>query len=306
MYEFIRTNENMKKYSIAEKCKVLNVTKQGYYQWLRTLDKPYKYTALLAMIKEVLAEDPENKENYGARRVFLRLKHPEYEFTGSYSTVYRVMKANGLLQKRKRTPNGITKEDIAAQKSENLIKQDFTATEPNTKWLSDISEVPTADGKLYVAPVFDCFDGQIVGLAMDDNMRKELCISAFEQACARHNAYGMVFHDDRGSQYTSKEFREALKSRGAIQSMSGTGRCYDNARMESFFATLKKEKLYKIKTELLPREMVKSIIFRWVFQYYNRKRVYTANEGGYPPEIKRKNYEKQVVAEKWGSAPMAA
>ena len=79
----------------------------------------------------------------------------------------------------------------------------------------------------------------------------------------QYNAYGMIFHSDRGSQYTSYAFREKLAEYGAVQSMSGTGRCYDNARMESFFATVKKEKLYKIKTELLPMSTVKSIIFRW-------------------------------------------
>jgi len=245
------------------------------------------------MIHEVLAEDPENEENYGARRVFLRMKQADYDYSGSYSTVYRVMKANNLLQRRKRKPNGLTKEDYGAQKSENLINQDFTALVPNAKWLSDITEVPTADGKLYLAPVLDCFDGQIVGLAMDNNMRKELCIRAFEQACLRYNASGMVFHTDRGSQYTSQKFREVLKLHGAIQSMSGTGRCYDNARMESFIATLKKEKLYKIRTELMSMETVKSIIFRWIFLYYNKKRVYTANDGGYPPEVKRQMYERQ-------------
>lgn len=218
------------------------------------------------------------------------MMQPEYKYQGSYSTIYRVIKANGLLQKKKRKPNGSTKEDYSAQKSDNLINQDFTALEPNAKWLSDITEVQTADGKLYLAPVLDCFDGQIVGISMDNNMRKELCIKAFEQACRRHNAYGMTFHSDRGSQYTSHKFRESLKAYGAIQSMSGTGKCYDNARMESFFATLKKEKLYKIKTELLSMEAVKSIIFRWIFIYYNRKRVYTANDGGYPPEIKRQTY----------------
>jgi transposase InsO family protein len=190
-------------YSIAEKCQVLHVTKQGYYQWLRTRNKPYKYAALLALILKVLAEDVENKVNYGARRVFLRLKQAEYGYSGSYSTVYRVMKANGMLQKKRRNPNSLTKEDNAAQKSENLINQDFQATEPNSKWLSDISEVNTLDGKLYISPILDCFDGQIVGLAMDDNMRKELCIEAFEQACERYNATGMVYHSDRGAQYTS-------------------------------------------------------------------------------------------------------
>jgi len=154
----------MPDYSITEKCQALLVTKQGYYQWLRSMEKPYKHATLLAMIKKVLAENPENKENYGVRRVFLRLKQPEYGYTGSCSSVYRVMKANGLLQKKKRTPKSLTREDYEAQKSENLINQDFQAAEPNTKWLSDISEVPTADGKLYISPILDCFDGQIVGL----------------------------------------------------------------------------------------------------------------------------------------------
>lgn len=92
---------------------------------------------------------------------------------------------------------------------------------------------------------------------------------------------------NKGSQFTSHDFRKKLKQYGAIQSMSGTGRCYDNARMESFFATLKKEKLYKIKTEQMSMSLVKSIVFRWIFTYYNRKRVYSSNEFGYPPSVKR-------------------
>jgi len=206
------------------------------------------------------------------------------------------MKAHGLLQKKKRNPKGLTSADSEAQKSENIIKQDFTAEKPNTKWLTDISEVPTADGKLYISPVLDCFDGAIVGLSMSDNMRAELCVSAFEQACSQHSAYGMILHSDRGSQYTSHTFREKLIAFGVIQSMSGTGRCYDNARMESFFATLKKEKLYKINTELLPMSTVKSIIFRWIFTYYNRHRIYSSNDSCYPPCVKREIYFSGLIA----------
>ena len=180
------------------------------------------------------------------------------------------MKQNGLIKKAKRHPNGITREDASAQKSENLIQRDFTAEDPNKKWLSDITEVPCSDGKLYVAAVMDCCGGEIVGLTMDDNMRKELCIQAFESACKAQNAYGMVFHSDRGSQFTSYAFRASLARYGAVQSMSGTGRCYDNARMESFFATLKKEKLYQLHTERYPMAWIKSVIFRYVMVYYNR------------------------------------
>jgi len=268
---------------------VLKVSEQGYYKNFKNGEKPYKHEALLAMILAIRAEHPDNA-NYGTQRIYLRAEQAPYNYKGAYRSIYRVMKENNLLIKQKKHPNGITKADRYAQKSENLIKQDFTATVPNEKWLSDITEVPCADGKLYVSAVLDCFDGAIVGLTFDDNMRKELCIDSFEQACNRFNARGMIFHSDRGSQYTSELFRESLCNNGAIQSMSSTGRCYDNARMESFFATLKKEKLYKIKTELLPLETVKTIIFRYVEIYYNRKRVYTTNTGGYPPLVYRNMY----------------
>ena len=129
--------------------------------------------------------------------------------------------------------------------------------------------------------------GEIVGLAMDDNMKKELCIRAFRSACQAQGAYGMILHSDRGSQFTSSSFRKVLAQCGAVQSMSGTGRCYDNARMESFFATLKKEKLYRIRTEQMPMAQVKSIVFRYIMTYYNRQRIYTANPGGLPPAMYR-------------------
>lgn len=288
---------NKKKWSIKLMAKVLSVSEQGYYKWLKKVKAPYKHEVLLANIKKIRAEFIEN-ENYGVHRIFLKLQQ-EYGYEGSERMVYRVCKENNLIIKKKKRPNGLTKADKEAQKSENIIQQDFTAEKPGQKWLSDITEVACLDGKLYVAPVLDCFDGMIVGLAMDDNMRKELCIKAFENACNRYSARGMIFHSDRGSQYTSTDFRNALASHGAIQSMSSTGRCYDNARMESFFATLKKEKLYKIKTELLPMRQVKSIIFRYIEIYYNQHRVYTSNPGGYPPVKYRKMYfyqEKKIVA----------
>jgi transposase InsO family protein len=269
-------------------CRVLEVSRQGYSKWLKSRNRGSKHEALLALIKQVLAEDNENNDNYGVWRIFLALRNNK-GYTGSYPTVCRVCRKNGITLKKRRKPNGLTEADKQAQKSENIIQQDFTAEAPNEKWLSDITEVPCADGKLYVAPVFDCFDGAIVGLGMDDNMRKELCINAFEQACRRHNAFGMIFHSDRGSQYTSGDFRASLDKYGATQSMCGIGRCYDNARMESFFATLKKEKLYRINTEELTMETVKSIIWRYIFSYYNNRRIYTTNDG-YPPMVYRRMY----------------
>ena len=122
---------------------------------------------------------------------------------------------------------------------------------------------------------------------MDDNMKKELCIKAFESSCRSQSAVGMILHSNRGSQFTSAAFRAALARHDAIQSISGTGHCYDNARMESFFATLKKEKLYKIQTEQMPMAQVKSVIFRYIMVYYNRERIYTSNPCGLPPAMYR-------------------
>ena len=265
-------------------CRVLKLSESGYYRSLKATERTTRRQVLLVKIKEIIHRFPEN-ENYGSRRIHLALQQQGEDV--SYGAVYRAMKENHLLHKPKRHPNGITRADAAAQKSENLINRDFTAVAPNQKWLTDITEVPCSDGKLYVAPILDCFNGEIVGLAMDDNMRAELCIRTFENACQSRGARSMLIHSDRGSQFTSAAFRAALTHRGAVQSMSGTGKCYDNARMESFFATLKKEKLYRIETRKLPMEQVKTIIFRFILVYYNRQRVYTSNPGGWPPALFR-------------------
>jgi transposase InsO family protein len=279
---------NKKKWSIKSMSIALGVSEQGYYKWLKVKEKPYKHEALLADILNIRAEFVEN-ENYGFERIYLELKQ-KYNYTGGISTVYRVCKENNLLIKKKKRPNALTKEDREAEKSENLINQDFTAYEPNRKWLSDITEIPCSDGKLYLSAILDCYDGAIVGFSIKTNMKKEICIEAFENACRAYRAKGMIFHSDRGSQYTSKGFRNSLIKYNAVQSMSGTGRCYDNARMESFFATLKKEKLYKIKTELMPMNIVKTIVFRYIEIYYNRQRVYTTNQNGCPPLKYREKY----------------
>ena len=279
-------DQNRNRWPVIRLCTVLGVSEAGYYKRLRARERPDADEILLARIYKLLSEDEENA-NYGVRRIYLGLKL-KYDYTGGYRRVLRVYRKNNLMIRRKRHPNGITREDALAQKSENLICQDFTAKAPNEKWLCDITEVPCADGKLYLSAVLDCYDGAIVGFSMAEHMRAELCVEAFTRACRKEGARGMIFHSDRGSQFTSRAFREELNTRGAIQSMSGTGRCYDNARMESFFATLKKEKLYRIDTRHMGRDAVKSIIFRYI-HYYNLRRIYSPN-GGWPPMVFRNRH----------------
>ena len=149
----------------------------------------------------------------------------------------------GILHRRRR-PHGITKATTEIQEQENLIKRDFKAEKPLKKLLSDITEIQCYDGKLYVSAVLDCFNGEILSIAMDSNMKKELCIRTVKELMMQYGKKlkGAIFHSDRGSQYTSEAFRDALKDAGLQQSLSGTGHCFDNARMESFFATLKERK----------------------------------------------------------------
>jgi putative transposase len=279
-------NDHKDQWSVRLMCRVLHVSESGYYKHKRNEGRPDKHAALLATIYELLKTDPENA-NYGVNRIYLYLKD-YWGYTGSYSTIYRICRGNNLIIQYKRRPKGLTKADPETQKAENLLQQDFTAEEPNKKWLTDITEIPCIDGKLYLAPVLDCFDGSIRGFKMDSNMRAELCVEAFERACRSDGAKGMILHSDRGSQFTSSIFRKALKKHGAIQSMSSVGRCYDNARMESFFATLKKEKLYPLGTVSMTIEEVKTVVYRYI-NYYNRRRIYSTN-GGWPPLVFRQIY----------------
>jgi transposase InsO family protein len=187
-----------KKWNIKTLCRVLQVSESGYYKHLRNKNKPYKNADLLKQIYKLLKEDPENA-NYGVKRIYSYLKNYK-DYTGSYSTVYRICQENNLMIHCKRRAKGITKADSEAQKAENLIKQDFTATKPNEKWLMDITEIPCKDGKLYLAPVMDCYDGSIRGFKMDTNMKAELCVEAFKRACSEDGAKNMILHSDRGTQ----------------------------------------------------------------------------------------------------------
>lgn len=151
------------------------------------------------------------------------------------SSVRRAMRKGNLLKPNRRFPDGLTRADKKSILPQNLLNRTFTAKVPNGKWLTDISQVQCSDGKLYIVPVFECFGGEIVSLAMDTNMKKELYISAVEAAFKLRNpSSGVLVHSDTGSQYTSDAYKLMIGKHHAVQSMSDVGKCYDNARMESF------------------------------------------------------------------------
>ncbi|MDR1558999.1 MAG: IS3 family transposase, partial [Clostridiales bacterium] len=167
----------------------------------------------------------------------------------------------------------------------------------NEKWVTDITELPTIDGKLYISGIFDCYDNAIVGLTMDDNMRKELVMQTVNQAVSNYRPDGVILHSDRGSQYTSEAFKDVLLRSHILQSMnSAGGRCHDNAKCESMWGRAKEECFYKYNTSRMRASEVKSLVFRYFMSYWNNRRICSAN-GGLPPSVKRARfYSIQMVA----------
>lgn len=246
--------------------------------------EPSKDTVLSAAIQSILNEFTYN-DNYGTPRMQLALLQKGLK--AGIRRITHIMREHEWLHKPHRKPKGLTHATTEIQEQGNLIKQDFSASRPLQKLLKNISQIQCQDGKLYISPILDCYNGEILSLIMRDNMKKELCIDTFHAVTKHYKLDGCILHSDRGSQYTSEAFREALSNAGVLQSLSGVNHCYDNSRMENFFATLKKELLYRIPTYKMKRDTVKTIIFRYVFTYYNRMRIYTANTGGNPPTVYR-------------------
>ena len=274
-------------------CSVLKVSRQAFYNYLKAKDSPWKYQPLADAMLDIRKED-ECNDTYGRRRMYqaLQLKQPDGVHIPSERTVYRVMEQIGLNHKPKRKPNSITKADKEAQKSDDLIKRDFTAEKPLKKCVTDITEIKASDGKLYISAIFDCYDLAVLGLAMDTNMKATLCEQTLKNACKAYPALrGAVIHSDRGTQYTSKCYRRAVNKYGILQSMnSAGGRCHDNARCESIWARFKEELLYgRYDTTKMTVEELKTLIWRYFISYWNNRRICSAN-GGLPPMVKRQQY----------------
>ena len=288
----IKTDGGRIKGKIAFYCSILKVSRQGFYFFLKHRDDPWKYEGVAEKMRAIIAED-ECNDTYGRSRMHdaLKQKYPHEEIP-SERTVYRTMEAIGLSHRPKRKPNGITRADKNARKSDDLLKRDFRSDTPLKKCITDITEIPAKDGKLYVSAIFDCFDLSVLGLSMADNMRAELCVSTVENAYqAFPGIKGSIIHSDRGSQYTSSIYRAELKRYGIIQSMnSAGGRCHDNARCEAMWARMKEELLYgRYNTKQMTIDELKTLIWRYFIIYWNNRRICSANVG-LPPMVMRQQY----------------
>lgn len=289
----LKTEDGRIKGKIAFYCRMLGVSRQGFYKYLANKDRPWKYQGLAEAMKEICSED-ECNDTYGRIRMYqaLLLKQPEGIHIPSERTVYRVMDQICLSHRPKRKPNGITKADREAMKSDDLLRRDFHSDAPLEKCVTDTTEIKAADGKLYVSVIFDCYDLGVLGLAMETNMKADLCVHTLENALTAYPSLkGSIIHSDRGAQYTSEIYRQAISRYGIRQSMnSAGGRCHDNARCESMWARMKTELLYdRYDTEQMTVEELKVLVWRYFISYWNNRRICSAN-GGLPPMQKRRQY----------------
>ena len=213
MYIAIRTDDGRNIGKISFYCSTLQVSRQAFYDYLERKGKPWKYQLLADAMLKIHDEDEENAD-YGRVRMYQALKYRKEvgKLDGitipCEATVRSVMEQINLIHRPKRKPNGITKADREARKSDDLLKRDFTADAPLKKCFTDITEIKAKDGKLYVSAILDCFNGEILALEMRDNMKKELCIDTLKQLKSKYgDISGAIFYSDRGCQYTSYAFK---------------------------------------------------------------------------------------------------
>jgi transposase InsO family protein len=260
-------------WSISEMCRTLEVSRSGFYDWqgrapcARDVDD-----ATLATEIEAIWET--SGRTYGSPRVH-RWLHKQ-GFRVSRKRVARIMRTNGWAGESARKGFKTTTPDAAAAPAPDLVARDFNPTAPNVTWAGDVTYVRTWEGWLFCATVIDLYSRRVIGWALADHLRASLVDDALEMAVATRGGHveGVVFHSDRGCQYTSSEFAELCGQHHIVQSMGATGICWDNAAAESFFATLKRELVHR--HAWVSRAHAKQAIVRWIEGWYNPRRLHSA------------------------------
>ena len=257
-----------KQYPLQSLCKMLSVSTSGFADW-QSCGGPARWLSdaqLLALIRSVHAEF---QGAYGSPRIYQELKsrgHPV-----SKARIQRLMQKHGIRARHKRRYKATTNSKHSMPVAPNLLDRQFNTTAPDTVWTADITYIPTRERWLYLAVVMDLHTRAIVGWAMDERMTRELAISALRMAHFRRKPKsGLLHHSDRGSQYCSHDYQALLAQYGMQASMSRKGNCWDNAPMESFFNSLKNERVFH--RSYATRAEARKDLFDYIEVFYNRKR----------------------------------
>ena len=277
-YRFIQ--EHAGRCRVKLMCAALCVSRSGYYAW-RKQGPSARELANRKLLAEIRVVYEANRQVYGYRRVYMALVAKQVAC--SRNRVARLMRQAGLRARRYRRFRVTTQSRHKRPVAPNLLARQFTATAPNRKWLSDITFLRTHQGWFYLAVVLDLFSRHVVGWAMEPYLNDRLTLKALKMAFTRRRpTAGLLHHSDRGSQYASGDYRALLLDHRALVSMSRTGNVYDNAPMESFFATLKTELVHQ--RTFYSRKQAKADIFEYIEVFYNRQRLHSTL--GYRPPAK--------------------
>ena len=267
---FVFIQAHARIFRIRTMCRVLEVSRAGYYAWrARPLCDRVKDDRVLSA--KIAAIHQQMKERYGSPRV-----HQELRALGMHcgeKRVARLMREEGLRAKSARRFRVTTQSDHREPIAPNHLARQFdvaTVEQPNRVWAADITYIPTREGWLYLAIILDLVSRRVVGWALRSRLNQELAVSALQMALKQRGAHGGLHHSDRGVQYASAAYRQLLRDAGLVASMSRTGDCWDNAVVESFFATLTKELL--IDRVFETRAEASRELFEFIEIWYNRQR----------------------------------
>ena len=268
-YQFIA--EHATEYPVRRQCQVLEISESGYYAWCKR-EPSERQQADEQLLSEIQVIYQQHQHRYGSPRIHAALKKQGWRC--SRKRVARLMRQTHLRSVRQRRRVQTTDSKHSYPVAANILNRQFEAQQPNQKWVSDMTFIPTQQGWLYLAAVLDLFSRKIVGWAMSANCDTALVQNALHMALSqRHPTADLLHHSDRGSQYAAHAYQDLLAHHHITVSMSRTGNCYDNAVMESFFRTLKAEcvDLHIFQSHAHAR----SVIFEFLEVYYNRQRLHS-------------------------------
>ena len=248
-------------------CRVLGVSRSGYYAWLKRSPSPraVEDDRLKQRIETVHRQ---SRDTYGVPRIYFELKEDGERV--SRKRIARLMRDLGLRGVCRRRFVTTTQRDESNRPAPDLVERDFTASGPNELWVADATYVPTWEGFLFLAVVVDVFSRRVVGWSMAHHLRTDLMIDALQMAVTQRRPEDVIHHSDQGSQYTSIAFGNRCRNTGVQLSMGSVGDCYDNAMAESFFATLECELIDR--TTFRTRKQAQLAIFDFIEAFYNRQR----------------------------------
>jgi transposase InsO family protein len=277
-----------KEYPVRRLCLYLKASPSGFYDWVRRQAQPCAHAlADQSLAREIAQIHTRSRQTYGAPRIARELRKKGH--CHGRNRVARLMQEKGLCGRQKgrfriQTTDSNHDEPIAP----NRLAQAPKATAPNELWAADITYIETQEGWLYLAAILDLYSRKIVGWAMSERIDTALVLNALTMALLhRCPPAKLLCHTDRGVQYASGDYRQALADAGLIASMSRRGNCYDNATMESFWATLKLELVYR--DSFATRAQARRQIFDYIETFYNRQRAHSALDYLSPVDFEIKN-----------------